>query len=632
MNYIKWFSNINKVVFRKDNEEQGSSLIVVLVMMATMVAIAFGAIQVTQLNVASSGAHKKGKQAFYSSEVGLDLAVNDIIQKFEDLGVYTTTADNGGSPGITTNYRGHNVTYNITNPLAPFIYQTVAGNSTIFHFAHTYDIESTAVSTTDNSTQDVRERIRILETPLVQYYIFFGGTGNNADLEVLPGPIMASWGRIHANGDIYIGTNNGFYLTNYDTTGAFSPHLLSAGGEIFTERKNDGSDYGTSNIYVRTNDTQTTFLPHQNIPVGTDPVTDPKEAFMIPNDDITTATESRETDMFNDFVLINEQVLSAPGQTQFWRGDFYEQRATNPQNPNIDSMRIIKNAAGNLEIWVHRPADENVTLEVMAGTMPNGEAAITPPVRETVGSNQICDRREGDRELDFYDIDLSLLHTWYRSHLDSEGLLPGSSGMLVYTSRSDHWTLGGGPPYLNNDPDRLDAIRLVNMGGSTNLRYNTTVATDNPLYIHGHFNDGASGGTVRGVALVADAINILSQGFTSKLCTQSHTSIPNPPVTNINAAFFGGNVPTPSGGGTYSGGLENYPRFHEKWGGVNCNILGSFINLWTSSQATGNWGQSGVYQPPNRNWGWDVRFQNPNFWPPFIPSVFSVERVGYIDS
>ena len=64
MNYSKRFSNINKAVFRQENGEQGSSLIVVLVMLATMVAIAFGAIQITQLNVTSAGAHKKGKQAF----------------------------------------------------------------------------------------------------------------------------------------------------------------------------------------------------------------------------------------------------------------------------------------------------------------------------------------------------------------------------------------------------------------------------------------------------------------------------------------------------------------------------------------------------------------------------------------
>jgi len=614
MNSKKKLSHINNVVPHPGNGEQGSTLIIVLVLMATMIAIAIGALQVTQVNVASSGAHKKGKQAFYSAEVGLDVAVNDIITEFENLSVYTTTENKGGTPGFTRSYRGHDVYYNTTNPLDRFLYQTVAGNSTIFHYAHTFDIEATATSQTDNSVKSVRERIRILETPLVQYYIFYGGTGNNADLEILPGPVMNSWGRIHANGDIYIGTNNAFTLRNYDASGAFSPHLMSAGGEIFTERKNNGNDYGSSNIFVKTSDSQITVATPQR---------------MIPNGDITTANEATEEALFNDYVLINEDEYQAPSQTQFYRGQFYENRATDPQNPRVDTMRIIKNAAGNLEIWVTRPALENVTTEVLAGTMPTGAPSITAPVRETVGSNQFCDRRENDREVDFYDIDLSLLHIWYLDHLTQEALLPAGDGMLLYTSRSPHATVG--PVPYPNAGSRLDAIRLINMGGSTNLQLNTTVATDNPVYVQGHFNDGAGGGTVRGVALVADAINILSNGFTSKLCSQSHTSIPNPPVTNINAAFFGGNVPTPAGGGTYSGGLENYPRFHEKWGGVNCNILGSFINLWTSSQAIGNWGQSGVYQPPNRNWGWDVRFQNPNFWPPFIPSIFSVERVGYLE-
>jgi len=26
-----------------------------------------------------------------------------------------------------------------------------------------------------------------------------------------------------------------------------------------------------------------------------------------------------------------------------------------------------------------------------------------------------------------------------------------------------------------------------------------------------------------------------------------------------------------------------------------------------------------------------VRFQDPDFWPPFIPSIFSVERVGFLE-
>jgi len=87
MNIKRSFSNINSVAFRRANGEQGSTLVVVLVMLVTMVAIAAGALKVTQLNVSSSGSHKKAKQAFYTSEVGLDVGVNEIITSFENLTV-----------------------------------------------------------------------------------------------------------------------------------------------------------------------------------------------------------------------------------------------------------------------------------------------------------------------------------------------------------------------------------------------------------------------------------------------------------------------------------------------------------------------------------------------------------------
>jgi len=193
--------------------------------------------------------------------------------------------------------------------------------------------------------------------------------------------------------------------------------------------------------------------------------------------------------------------------------------------------------------------------------------------------------------------------------------------MLIYTSRSPTGTI----PYPNDDA-RFEGIRLISMGGSpAQLWDETTVATDNPIYIQGDFNKL----NTKGVALVADAINILSNAFATKACNSGLT---NATETTVNAALFGGNVPTPNGGGTYSGGLENYPRFHEKWSSINCNILGSFINLWTSFQGDGTWVYGGNrYKAPGRNWGWDVRFEDPSFWPPFIPSIFSVERVGFLE-
>ena len=601
-------------VFRRENKEQGSILLIVLILMVTMVAISVGAIQITQLNVESAGAHKKGKQSFYSAEVGLDVGVNDILDEFSNLSIYTTTADDGGSPGKTiSNYRGYDVYYDITNPLDRFLYQTASGNSTIFHYAHTYDIEATSTSLSDNSSEQLRERIRILETPLVQYFVFYGGTGNNADLEFLPGPIMNSWGRVHANGDIYIGTNTTLTLRNYDDGGSFSPHFLVAGGDILTVRKDDGSDYVTSNVFVKTDSSLVTVdTPNR----------------MIPDGDITAANEVAEEAAFNNYVLVNEGQYTAPGQTQFWRNGFYEGRADDPQNPGIDGMKIVE-GGGGIEIWVSRPALENVTVEVMAGTMPNGEASqgANMIVRETINSGTLCEDRQGDRDVDWTDIDMFRLHTWYVSHMDSEGITWAGDGMILYTSRSPTGTI----PFPNTGA-RFQAIRLINIGGTpADLFENTTIASDNPVYIQGDFNSG--GGTVRGVAIVSDAINVLSNSFTTKTC---NSGVPDASVTTINAALFGGNVPTPAGGGTYSGGLENYPRMHEDWspGGTseNLNIMGSFINLWVSSQADGDWVYGGDrYEAPIRNWGWDVRFQNPDFWPPFIPSIFSVERVGFLE-
>jgi hypothetical protein len=603
---------MNKISLLK--QEKGSTVIIFLFIMSMLAALAVGALQVTSLNVESSNAQRNGKQAFYAAEVGLDLGIRDIIDQLENLTIYTTSADFGGDADgwiFQNNYRNHDVKYKIENPLASYLYQTIVGNGIMFHFAHTFDIEGESASLKDNSKETLREQVRILETPLVQYYIFYGGAGNAADLEVLPGPVMNSWGRIHANGDIYIGTNNAFNLRNYDDSNNISPHFISAGGQIFARRKNNGTTYNPSNVTVKVGDPGTTaFTPTRAIPAG----------------GITDGNETAQEPLFNDYVLINEQQYQAPGQTQFVRGGFYETRSQVPGRPGIDGITIVgRPADGGIRVFVSRPVVTDVTALVLAGTLPGGGVLPFAPVRDYSGTTDLCEDRQGDRFVDFTDIDLNLLGQWYTDYLNTQGLTLGQNGMLIYTSRSPDAAAGGPIPYLNNDAT-FEAIRLVNAPGiAPQVWTNTTIATDNPVYIQGDFNTV----TTQGVAIVADAINILSNGFGTKAC---NSGLSNATVTSINAALFGGNVPTPQGGGNYSGGLENYPRFHERWTGVNCNIDGSFINLWTSLQADGNWVYGGNrYTAPGRNWGWDVRFGNPNFWPPFIPSIFSVERVGFLE-
>ena len=626
MNYKKKFSHINNVAFRQENGEQGSSLIIVLVMMATMVAIAIGALQVTQLNVASSGAHKKGKQSFYSTEVGLDVAVNDIIQEFENLSVYSTSAAKGGSPGFTTSYRGYDVTYNITNPLDRFLYRTVVGNSTIFHYAHTFNITSEAISQTDNSKDTLNETIRILETPLVQYYAFYAGSGDLADLELWPGTDMNMWGRMHANRDMYMRPYSGeIVLRNYDNGGNFSPHFMSMGGVFRGKRKFDGGGTTTSDTYVRINN---------NLTIIGSPTTDPE--FLIVPDDVNAGNEAAQEAAFNNFLLVNEGTLKAPGQKQFWRNGFYEDRSEDPQNPLIDTMKIIVDEANpsTIQVWVSRPSLTEVTGDIINGgtarLTSDGSNMVANPIEDHSGTNDFYDGREG-RRVDFTDIDLNLLHIWYLDYLTDNGLNWAGDGMLIYASRSGTGTI----PNPNNGT-RLDAFRFKVQGGSQpTLLANTTFATDNPIYIQGDFNTI----NTKGVAMVADASNILSNAFT----TRPINSLPGASDTTVNVAFFSGITPNTATTGGLSaaddGGLHNFARLHENWGNANTlNINGSFVSLFQSTQADGSWchqgypnGGDSCYNRPTRAFGWDVRFEDPSFWPPFIPSIFSVERVGFLN-
>jgi len=634
--------------------QDGIALVVYMFVMMAMAALAMAALQMTNLDLQTSESHQKGKKAFYSAEVGLDLAVASIVKKFENLIPYTQSADYSyaDANGFITvaNYRDHSIRYKVTNPLEKFLYQSSVGNSFIYHYAHTYDIEATAKSLKDNSKELIKERIRILETPLVQYFVFFGQTGGGADLELFPGPLMNMWGRIHSNGNIYIGSSGdgrgGFStinLRNYDDQGNQSPHLISASGKITTRFKHSGRTFDNT-VFIKTSGAGTDFSPVQPL----SPVMD-------------KANEADEEARFNGYVLVNEPKFVTPSRDLIKRGAFYEKRATNPEKNTIDGITIIGTGGlgpGNIEITVSRPTLTNVTNLIKNGRTASGKfisGLPSPVIRET--KNAFSDCREQDRQVDTTDIDINALQRWYDAYLSDLGLTLGGDGIMMYTSRSPHAN-------FSNQSGNLQSIRLVGNDkyrSVPQLLDETTLATDNPLYVQGDFNSVST----KGVALISDAFNILSNEFRDhrpgygrippnggKLCGNRQLwrflRDFRGTETTVNAAVFTGNVHERT---TDGDGVHVYPRFHEYWWTrpfknwrdwsrvgqygtpSDLHILGSFVNLWTSVQAKSEWRRSGPdsYSAPTRNWGWDVRFQDPDFWPPFIPSVFSVERVGFLE-
>ena len=402
-------STLPKQEFSKRNlfqNQDGVVLVVYMFIMMGMAALAMAALKVTNLDLQQSGSHQKGKKAFYSAEVGLDLAVASIVKEFENLIPYTQSEDypNADANGFITvaNYRDHSIRYKVTNPLEKFLYQSSVGNSFIYHYAHTYDIEATAKSLKDTSKESIKERIRVLETPLVQYFVFFGQTGGGADLELFPGPLMNMWGRIHSNGNIYIGSSGdglgGFSsinLRNYDDQGNQSPHLMSASGKITTRYKHSGRTFDNT-VFIKTSSIGTDFSPVQAL----SPVMD-------------KSNEIEEETKFNGYVLVNEPQFVTPSRDLIKRGGFYEQRATNPGKSTIDGITIIGAGglgSGKIEVTVSRPALTNVTNLIKTGRTTSGNSISGLPfpiIRET--KNAFGDCREQDRHVDTTDIDLNAL-------------------------------------------------------------------------------------------------------------------------------------------------------------------------------------------------------------------------------
>jgi hypothetical protein len=171
-------------------------------------------------------------------------------------------------------------------------------------------------------------------------------------------------------------------------------------------------------------------------------------------------------------------------------------------------------------------------------------------------------------------------------------------------------------------------VRLVN--GALLPPLGLTVATQNPLYVKGHYNaTGASVGTsntanTKPASLIADSINVLSGNWNDTNSTKSISSR-IATSTTVNAAFLAGIVETVPG--KYSGGVENFPRFLENWSGKTFTYNGSMIVLYPSKHATAYWpGTGSVYNPPNRNWSFDLNFLDPDKLPPLCPSVRAVIR------
>ena len=82
----------------------------------------------------------------------------------------------------------------------------------------------------------------------------------------------------------------------------------------------------------------------------------------------------------------------------------------------------------------------------------------------------------------------------------------------------------------------------------------------------------------------------------------------------------------------YSGGVENFLRLEENWSGVTLTYNGSIVVMFPSQYATNFWPGTGtIYNPPTRNWAFDLNFTIPSKLPPLTPKVYKIIRATWND-
>jgi hypothetical protein len=495
--------------------------------------------------------------------------------------------------------------------------------------------KATATGQLYSVSATVNQVVNATIIPLFQFAVFY-----NMNLEIDPGAAMILNGPVFSNQGLWAGTAN----ITFNST-------VAAAGWIYdsaTDPTNDDpwamgkSDSGTpnGNFLVRpiaNEDSLTLPIGTNNNPAAVEAIINlPTGTNGAPN--AYAYTTNGQMYLFNesDLIVSNSAngLASAKGTNiTIW---FQDNQQANALTPLTNDFYALKTGGST-----------NVLLNT------NGIDSATNVAYQSysfVTNVQYYDYRETDT-VQAVQIDVGKFNTWLTNSAATGGNSwnsknyqdkgHGISSVYIYNNVS----------LASGSPGTLPAVRLVNgaqlpsttdPGGSGRTTSGLTVATPQPLYVEGNYNvqtagssAGASAGTTNTAstypaALLGDAITILSGSWKDTYNSSTNISGRIPSATTVNAATLEGIVQSTNS--NYSGGVENFLRLEENWSGVTLTYNGSIVVMFPSQYATHFWpGTGSIYNPPNRNWAFDLNFTNPGKLPPLTPKVYKLIRSSWHD-
>lgn len=497
----------------------------------------------------------------------------------------------------------------------------------------------------------VAETVWFGTIPVFQYAVFY-----NVVLEINPGAAFTINGRVHCNTNIYAtgsgtGTNQLYFLGAVDLSGTYTNNPSPNDPQNYGKRTGNvvmpsGSpvhDADTLNLPLGNSATNYTYaaiesmlqLPPSTYALGT-------SAAYNTNGQIYFANRA-------DLIITNDYVTGT-NITVLYQNQNNSPNYLTPVACDVTNILItatnISGIITNITVTTNGSGLGRTYTTNKTYTTNFSYSYMTNIYFSYVTNVTFFDYRENETvkalQLDIGRLGAWLGTNWAAGGYQYENLSGGGGSTDVGHYINSIYIFNS----ISNTVGILPAVRLVNgqqlptntvPNASANGSYRLSglgVATPEPIYVKGNYNvttdyvhfSYALGSTTNGYTLPAcllgDAVTLLSSNFGDYV--SSATAPLNPPPTNqsvitLNAACFEGIVPSVTNQ-YYSGGLENFLRLLENWGGNTVTYNGSIVVMFPSFYATNHWGST-YYGAPKRAWGFDTTFTLPAGLPPLCPSL-----------
>lgn len=576
------------------SDRRGFALEATLILLVLMASLAAAAVMGAAMVQRNAGVDYRGTRVNYAAEAGADNVMAQLETAMID-GLITDPELAALTPptlaGFTITTRAARVGTSVPRTISNGPYSGLIGlNQQI-------DITVSAVDATRNRS-DAVVSVNAQSIPLFQFGVFY-----EKDLEIHNGPPMTFAGWVHTNGNLYLSSGNTFFQD-----------IITTPQNVYWQRKAYNDQL--NGVWINN---------AAGVPV--------RLSFDSRSDPTPAAFSNKSNTSFNGRLMtgaMNVTPLRLPLPVGM---------------PPIELIRprSAGDAIGVQNVKMAWKADYYITVDLNLLTTPcaPGAMAVLPArVTPDVPSgdcdaifkgfrNRFLDGRE-DVGVDLLEIDMGRLMNWI-------DVAPATRGISIMYITFINGAVG--------DPNRdYPAVRVRN--GRT-LTHPFTLATSAPLYLWGNFNDIGW----QPASFLADAVTFLSNEW-NDAAHAAFAYTANATEMWVYAAVAAGHSATPcdwqdagcnpalttppplTPNGSYGGGLENFPRFLENWGGsATGRVLhyrGSLVSLFESEQAKlRRWSWRNYYNPPSRDWQFELRFRDPANLPPGTPTAGSVTQIAF---